>query len=125
MHGDWPSKDICDEEKPSSATVLNFDLDMMDGMWYITRGLSDEFDIYDCQVACNHRVGPHRVNLSIWYQLSLDDGTKLQQVSNQTFFNPDPSLPAHLRQHAWMHGEDNWYVIAAKLDQLLVCQVLW
>eukprot|EP00931_Biecheleriopsis_adriatica_P031136 TRINITY_DN18282_c0_g2_i1.p1 TRINITY_DN18282_c0_g2~~TRINITY_DN18282_c0_g2_i1.p1 ORF type:complete len:310 (-),score=54.68 TRINITY_DN18282_c0_g2_i1:17-946(-) len=116
MHGDWPSQEMCDEEKPKAAAVQNFNLSMLEGMWYITRGLSDEFDIYDCQVACSHRVDPHRVNFSIWYQIGLEDGKVLQQVSNQSFFNPEPALPAHLRQYAWMHGEDNWYVIAAKPD---------
>jgi len=116
MHGDWPSGKSCDQTQPQAAAVPNFNLSMMEGRWYITRGLSDEFDVYPCQVACNRRVASDRVNLTIWYQIPLDNGTNLPQVSNQSFFNPDPSTPAHLRQHAWMNGQDDWYVIAAKPD---------
>jgi len=117
MHGDWPSPKMCDYTKPQAAAVPNFNLSLMEGRWYITRGLSDEFDTYPCQVACNKRVAADRVNLSIWYQIPLDNGTKLQQISNQSFFNPDASTPAHLRQHAWMNGQDDWYVIASKPDK--------
>jgi violaxanthin de-epoxidase len=116
MHGDWPSPDNCDQTKPQAAAVPNFNLSILEGRWYITRGLSDEFDTYPCQVACGRRVAADRVNFSIWYQIPLDDGTMLPQVSNQSFSNPDHSTPAHLRQDAWMDGQDNWYVIAAKPD---------
>lgn len=116
MHGDWPSPKKCDQTKPQAAAVPNFDLSLMEGRWYITRGLSDEFDTYPCQVACNRRVAQDRVNLTIWYQIPLDNGTNLQQLSNQSFFLPDRITPAHLRQHAWMNGQDDWYVIAAKAD---------
>lgn len=116
MDGDWPRTERCDEAPPQAAALPSFNLSMLEGRWYITAGLSDEFDTYDCQVACSRRVAHDRVNFSIWYDITLDDGSKLQQISNQSFFNPDPSTPAHLRQHAWMNGVDNWYVIAAKPD---------
>merc|ERR1712187_93028 len=116
MHGDWPDPENCDQSKPQAAAVPNFNLSIMEGRWYITRGLSDEFDTYPCQVACSRRVAADRVNFSIWYQIPLDNGSVLPQVSNQSFFNPDLSTPAHLRQHAWMNGQDDWYVIAAKPD---------
>jgi len=113
MHGDWPSQASC-TPPPAASVVPKFNLSALEGMWYINRGLSQEFDTYDCQVACNRRVASDRVNLSIWYQITMDDGTELQQNSNQSFFNPDPAMPGHLRQNAWMHGQDNWYVIASR-----------
>jgi len=115
MHGDWPSPKSC-VPPPATSVVPNFNISVMEGRWYIVRGLSDEFDTYNCQVACNRRVAPDRVNLTIWYQITMDDGSALQQVSKQSFFNPDQTMPAHLRQYAWMHGQDDWYVIASKPD---------
>merc|ERR1740117_1642481 len=112
MHGDWPAQSDC--VPPPAASVDNsFDLSMLEGRWYITRGLSQEFDTYDCQVACNRVGGPHRLNLTIWYDITREDGSKIRQVSNQSFFAPDHAIPGHLRQYAWMHGQDDWYVIAA------------
>jgi len=113
MIGDWPKTAQC-VPPPAASVVPKFNISDMEGMWYITRGLSEEFDTYNCQVACNRRVASDRVNLSIWYRISMDDGTELQQNSNQSFFNPDASMPAHLRQNAWMDGQDNWYVIGSR-----------
>lgn len=115
MHGNWPDPQSCTPPPPDSL-VKDFNLSLMEGRWYITRGLSAEFDVYNCQVACNRRVGPNRVNLTIWYDITFDDGSVLPQVSNQSFYNPDAAVPAHLQQHAWMNGVDDWYVIAAKED---------
>ena len=114
MVGDWPKEATCVPPRASVGNVTHFEMSMLEGRWFITRGLSDEFDTYPCQVACNRVVAPHRVNLSIWYQIPMNDGSQLQQVSHQSFFAPDPAEPGHLRQHAWMDGQDDWYVIAAR-----------
>ena len=38
----------------AASVVPKFNISDMEGMWYITRGLSEEFDTYNCQVCSVH-----------------------------------------------------------------------
>mmetsp|Transcript_20176 Transcript_20176/g.60860 ORF Transcript_20176/g.60860 Transcript_20176/m.60860 type:complete len:491 (+) Transcript_20176:281-1753(+) len=98
-----------------------FDLNMFTGRWYITAGLNPLFDTFPCQ---EHYFGvPEpgvlygRIN---WRVPKGDSGDFLQRSVVQTFKQQED--PAVLWNHgnAYLHYEDDWYILASKPDEYVM-----
>jgi violaxanthin de-epoxidase len=105
---------------PDCALDRTFDLSRFTGRWYITAGLNDLFDTFDCQVHYFATPGPTSLVAKINWRIAIPGGDFLERSTVQTFVQPQPAdNPAVLLNHnnETLHYEDDWYVLASKPDE--------
>ncbi|KAK9815828.1 hypothetical protein WJX72_010371 [[Myrmecia] bisecta] len=106
---------------PPCALDEKFDLNMIDGRWYITAGLNPLFDTFDCQ---EHYFGvpePGRLFARINWRIPKGDDDFIDRSTVQTF-RQTPETPALLLNHGneYLHYEDDWYILASRPDEYFV-----
>eukprot|EP00928_Gymnodinium_smaydae_P023649 TRINITY_DN19436_c0_g1_i1.p1 TRINITY_DN19436_c0_g1~~TRINITY_DN19436_c0_g1_i1.p1 ORF type:complete len:302 (-),score=44.69 TRINITY_DN19436_c0_g1_i1:270-1142(-) len=113
--------------KKPAAYIREFDMKMMKGQWYITKGWNPLFDCFDCQVH-HFSIKPDDkkpLHGDLKYSVKKDLNCTLGQceyLSREVFqsFSQDPASPGHLINHnntvEELHYSDDWYVLAAKQD---------
>lgn len=109
---------------PECALDSKFDLSRFTGRWYITAGLNDLFDTFDCQVhyfaTTFDKPGPSSLAGKLNWRIAVPGGDFLERSTVQTFVQLDPqSKPGVLLNHGneVLHYEDDWYVLASKPDE--------
>jgi len=103
------------------ALDKSFDLSAFQGRWYITAGLNPLFDTFPCQehYFATPKGSSGVVFAEINWRIPLTrEGDFIPRSTMQRFVQ-DPSNPAILYNHdnAYLHYQDDWYVIASKPDE--------
>nr|ART29441.1 chloroplast violaxanthin de-epoxidase [Lobosphaera incisa] len=102
------------------ALDQNFDLNMVQGRWYITAGYNPLFDNFDCQ---EHYFGvPEPGKLYAKINWRIPKGEDFIERSTVQTFKQRPDNPALLENHGneFLHYEDDWYILASKPDEYYV-----
>jgi violaxanthin de-epoxidase len=102
---------------PECARDKNFDLSKFTGRWYITAGLNPLFDTFPCQ---EHFFGVPEPGLlygKINWRVPKADGDFLQRGVVQTFRQQDEKDILLNHGNAYLHYEDDWYILASKPDE--------
>lgn len=109
---------------PDCALDGAFDLSRFTGRWYITAGLNELFDTFDCQVhyfaTTFDKPGPSSLAGKLNWRIAVPGGDFIERSTVQTFLQPDPTTkPGVLLNHGneVLHYEDDWYVLASKPDE--------
>jgi len=105
---------------PDCSLDRAFDLSKFTGRWYITAGLNELFDTFDCQVHYFATPGPTTLAGKLNWRIGIPGGDFLERSTVQTFVQPQPEAnPAVLFNHgnAMLHYEDDWYVLASRPDE--------
>ena len=103
------------------------------GLWYITRGLNNLFDCFDCQVhnfSYNPNIKPFAKplhgDLKYNVKVNLNCTEDCKYLPREVFqsFSQDSQIPGHLMNHnnslAEMHYSDDWYVLYASEKNILI-----
>lgn len=101
---------------PDCARDKNFDLNAFTGRWYITAGLNPLFDTFPCQ---EHYFGvpePGTLVAKINWRIPKPDGDFLERHVVQTFKQQEEKSLLYNHNNAYLHYEDDWYILASKPD---------
>jgi len=110
---------------PAIALVTRFDTTNFEGRWYISAGLNQTFDTFDCQVHFFTSPKPGEVYGQLNWRIQEPDGEFFTRDTVQRFIQR-PDKPALLENHDndYLHYQDDWYILdadaAAKDDKAFV-----
>eukprot|EP00440_Ansanella_granifera_P047258 gb/GFBE01051183.1/.p1 GENE.gb/GFBE01051183.1/~~gb/GFBE01051183.1/.p1 ORF type:complete len:299 (+),score=58.40 gb/GFBE01051183.1/:1-897(+) len=117
--------------KTPEKYVPDFDLYMMQGVWYITKGWNPLFDCFDCQVhtfslkpkTTKPLYGDLKYSVKKNLGCAAGECSYLQREVFQSFAQ-DPHHKGHLVNHnntvEELNYSDDWYVLAAKPDSYVL-----
>jgi len=114
--GSWPVP-------KNEALVEEFSTDFFQGPWYISAGLNEAFDTFDCQL---HKFEiPAEKKLVGNLQWRIKDpvaGTNFVTRYTVQEFIQDEKQPGILYNHdnEFLHYQDDWYILGAKKDAYAV-----
>ncbi|KAK3097351.1 hypothetical protein FSP39_008929 [Pinctada imbricata] len=77
--------------KKPTQVVQNFSLDMMEGSWYIVKGLNPIYDCFDCQITRFYK-GDSQSMLKVneKFEIHTVMGTTITRYVNESVTQPDP-----------------------------------
>eukprot|EP00629_Pelagomonadales_sp_RCC1024_P017122 CAMPEP_0119259054 /NCGR_PEP_ID=MMETSP1329-20130426/25_1 /TAXON_ID=114041 /ORGANISM="Genus nov. species nov., Strain RCC1024" /LENGTH=572 /DNA_ID=CAMNT_0007258409 /DNA_START=114 /DNA_END=1829 /DNA_ORIENTATION=- len=94
------------------SVVTKFDTRVFDGRWYISAGLNEAFDTFDCQVHFFTAPTPKTLYGQLNWRITEPDGEFFTRDVVQRFVEDD-SKPGVLYNHGneYLHYEDDWYIL--------------
>mmetsp|Transcript_149 Transcript_149/g.184 ORF Transcript_149/g.184 Transcript_149/m.184 type:complete len:458 (+) Transcript_149:131-1504(+) len=97
---------------PEDAVVKKFDTKLFDGRWYITAGLNELFDTFDCQVHFFDTPMKGNLYAKINWRITEPDGEFFTKNVLQTFIQ-DEQNPGILYNHdnEFLNYQDDWYIL--------------
>jgi len=99
-------------EPSPEAIVKKFDTRVFDGRWYISAGLNDAFDTFDCQVHFFNAPTPKTLYGQLNWRITEPDGEFFTRDTIQRFVE-DEKRPGILYNHdnEYLHYQDDWYIL--------------
>lgn len=99
---------------PATALVTRFDTTNFEGRWYISAGLNQTFDTFDCQVHFFTSPKPGELYGQLNWRIQEPDGEFFTRDTIQRFIQK-PGKPALLENHdnEYLHYQDDWYILDA------------
>ncbi|KAK6911269.1 VDE lipocalin domain [Dillenia turbinata] len=99
-----------------AVLVKSFDINDLNGKWFITSGLNPTFDTFDCQLHEFHTESGKLVGNLSWRIRTPDSGFFTRSTVQR--FVQDPVQPGVLYNHdnEYLHYQDDWYILSAKTD---------
>ena len=99
-------------EPSPEAIVKRFDTRVFDGRWYISAGLNDAFDTFDCQVHFFNAPTPKTLYGQLNWRITEPDGEFFTRDTIQRFVE-DEKRPGILYNHdnEYLHYQDDWYIL--------------
>ena len=96
-------------EPSPEAIVKKFDTRVFDGRWYISAGLNDAFDTFDCQVHFFNAPTPKTLYGQLNWRITEPDGEFFTRDTIQRFVE-DEKRPGILYNHdnEYLHYQDDW-----------------
>jgi len=99
---------------PAAALVTRFDTTNFEGRWYISAGLNQTFDTFDCQVHFFTSPTPGELYGQLNWRIQEPDGEFFTRDTVQRFIQK-PGMPGLLENHdnEYLHYQDDWYILDA------------
>jgi violaxanthin de-epoxidase len=105
-------------EPSADVIVKKFSTKIFDGRWYISAGLNEVFDTFDCQVHFFNAATPNTLYGQLNWRIKEPDGEYFTRDTIQKFIQVRPGV---LYNHGndYLHYQDDWYILdyeAGKAD---------
>eukprot|EP01038_Epipyxis_sp_PR26KG_P012965 gene12965-17385_t len=107
---------------PNPASVVkSFDTSIWNGRWYISAGLNQAFDTFDCQVHFFTSPYAGKFYAKLFWRVNEPDGEFFTKNAVQRFIQ-DPKNAGHLINHdnEYLHYKDDWYVLDYEPDNFVL-----
>lgn len=111
--GSYPAPALAGQVKSFDTSIWNIKKGQP-GRWYITAGLNQAFDTFDCQKHFFTSPYPGKFYAKLFWRVNEPDGEFITKEAVQRFVQ-DPENPAHLINHdnEYLHYKDDWFVLDA------------